>query len=138
MLRNAVGCQIFPEQKHYEGVRFNVIRITRGWMGVNFPGKKRYITVEWLVMRCTHGLTDDMCNDLGTDLAKKRRKIQAQGAANVRMMVSAAASLSSRMGTQSRMRTQETWKRNLAGALCCSNRNMKGNVILWRHLYINI
>ena len=30
------------------------------------------------------------------------------------------------MGTHSRMRTQETWNRNLAGALCCKGkRNME-------------
>ena len=33
--------------KRYEGVRFNVISITRGWVGVQFPGKKRYVTLEW-------------------------------------------------------------------------------------------
>ena len=31
----------------YEGVRFNVISITWGWVGVQFPGKKRYETLEW-------------------------------------------------------------------------------------------
>ena len=30
----------FPEQKHYEDVRFNVISITRGWVGIKFPEKK--------------------------------------------------------------------------------------------------
>ena len=34
----------FPGKKRYEGVRFNV---TRGWVGVKFPGKKRYVTLEW-------------------------------------------------------------------------------------------
>ena len=37
----------FPENKRYEGVRFNVISVTRGWVGVQFPGKKRYVTLEW-------------------------------------------------------------------------------------------
>ena len=36
----------FPEKKRYEGVRFNVISVTRGWMGVKFPGRKRYVTLE--------------------------------------------------------------------------------------------
>ena len=29
----------FPENKHYEGVRFNVISVTKEWVGVKFPGK---------------------------------------------------------------------------------------------------
>ena len=33
------GCQIF-RKKRYEGVRFNVISITMGWVGVQFSGKK--------------------------------------------------------------------------------------------------
>ena len=35
------------EKKRYEGVRFNVISVTRGWVWVQFPGKKRYLTLEW-------------------------------------------------------------------------------------------
>ena len=27
--------------------KFNGISVTRGWVGVTFPGKKRYITLEW-------------------------------------------------------------------------------------------
>ena len=50
-LRNAIvggglGHQI-SRKNRYEGVWFNVISITRGWMGVKFPGKKRYVTLEW-------------------------------------------------------------------------------------------
>ena len=41
------GCQIFREKKHYEDVRFNVISVTRGWVGVQFPGKTHYVTLEW-------------------------------------------------------------------------------------------
>ena len=41
MLRNAVGggggVSAF---KRYEDVRLNVISVTRGWVGVKFPGKK--------------------------------------------------------------------------------------------------
>ena len=44
MLRNAVR---FPGKKRYEGVRFNVISVTRGWTGVKFPGKKHYVKLEW-------------------------------------------------------------------------------------------
>ena len=49
MLRNAVGVGgfSFPAKKCYEGVWFNIISVTRGWMGVKFPGKKFYITLEW-------------------------------------------------------------------------------------------
>ena len=50
VLCNAVGgggaCQL-SQKKIYEGVWFNVnISITRGWVGVKFPGKKRYVTLE--------------------------------------------------------------------------------------------
>ena len=43
MLRNAdVGGGVtFSGKQRYEGVRFNVISVTRGWVGVQFPGKKR-------------------------------------------------------------------------------------------------
>ena len=52
MLRNAVGGGgvSFPGKKLNEGVRFNVICITRWWVGVKFPGKKRYVTIEWPLM----------------------------------------------------------------------------------------
>ena len=49
MLRNAVegGRGVsFPEKNHYEGVQFNVISVTKGWVGVKFQGKKRYVTLE--------------------------------------------------------------------------------------------
>ena len=36
----------FPE-KHYEGVRFNVISVTKGWVGFKIPGKKRYVLLKW-------------------------------------------------------------------------------------------
>ena len=41
-----MGDVIFSGKKRYEGVRFNVITVTRGWVGVKFPGKKHYITLE--------------------------------------------------------------------------------------------
>ena len=50
MLRNADGGGggvNFSEEKRYKGVRFNVISVTRGWVGVQIPGKKRYVTLEW-------------------------------------------------------------------------------------------
>ena len=37
----------FPVNKCYECVRFNVISVTRGWESVKYPGKKRYVTLEW-------------------------------------------------------------------------------------------
>ena len=43
VLRNAVGVGggvSFHRKKRYEDVRFNVISVTRGWVGVKFPGKK--------------------------------------------------------------------------------------------------
>ena len=48
MLRNADrgGVSIFRKNR-YEGVRFNIISVTRGWVGVRFPEKKRYVTLEW-------------------------------------------------------------------------------------------
>ena len=42
VLRNADGgrgCVQFSGKKRYEGVRFNVISVTRGWVGVQFSGK---------------------------------------------------------------------------------------------------
>ena len=50
VLRNAVwgiGGVNFPRKKSYEGVWFNVISVTRGWVGVKFPGEKRYVALEW-------------------------------------------------------------------------------------------
>ena len=49
VLRNAVGGGgvRFPRKNHYEGVRFNVISVTRGWVGVKSPEKMRYVTIEW-------------------------------------------------------------------------------------------
>ena len=49
VLRNAVGGGggvKFSRKKRYEGVKFNVISVTRGWVGVQFPEKKRYLTLE--------------------------------------------------------------------------------------------
>ena len=42
-----LGCVSFPEKKRYEGAQFNVISVMRGWVGVKFPGKKHYVTLEW-------------------------------------------------------------------------------------------
>ena len=42
VLRNADeggGCQIFRGEKRYEGVMFNVVNVTRGWVGVQFAEK---------------------------------------------------------------------------------------------------
>ena len=40
VMQMGVGGLKFSEEKRYEGVRFNVISVTRGWVGVQFPGKK--------------------------------------------------------------------------------------------------
>ena len=37
----------FSGKKRYEGVKLNVISVTRGWVGVQFAGKKHYVTLEW-------------------------------------------------------------------------------------------
>ena len=49
MLRNAEGGWGYQISRNffYKGVNFNVISITRGWVGVNFQEKKRYVTLEW-------------------------------------------------------------------------------------------
>ena len=49
MLRNADGGGgvKISGKKRYDGVRFNVISVTRGWVRVQFPEKKRYVTLEW-------------------------------------------------------------------------------------------
>ena len=54
LLRNAEREGVrFPEKKRYEDVCFNVISVTRGWVGVTFPEKKRYLTFEWpLIIAC--------------------------------------------------------------------------------------
>ena len=56
MLRNAMGSAgvSFSGKKHYEGVRFNVISVMRGWVGVNFPGKKYCVTLEWPLLFSLH------------------------------------------------------------------------------------
>ena len=41
------GGVTFSGKKRYEGVRYNVISVTRGWVGVQFPGKKSYVTLKW-------------------------------------------------------------------------------------------
>ena len=52
VLRNAVGVGVyFPGKKRYEGVRFNVIYVTRGWVGIHFFGKKHYVTLKCLLKR---------------------------------------------------------------------------------------
>ena len=48
MLRNAngVGGVQFSGEKRYEGVRFYVVSVMRGWVGVQIPGKKHYVTLD--------------------------------------------------------------------------------------------
>ena len=54
VLRNTVGGGMvsdFPEKMGYEHAWFNVISVTRGWVGVKFPEKKHYVTLEWAYVR---------------------------------------------------------------------------------------
>ena len=44
---NAGGGVTFSRKKRYEVVGSNVTSVTRGWVGVKFLGKKRYVTLEW-------------------------------------------------------------------------------------------
>ena len=53
---NAVAGVWFPRKKHFECVRFNVISITRGWVGVKFPRKNHYVTLEWLLFTNIEGV----------------------------------------------------------------------------------
>ena len=46
-----VGDVKFSRKKRYKRVNFNVISVTRGWVGVQFPGKKCYVTLEWPHLR---------------------------------------------------------------------------------------
>ena len=41
-----MACVKFPGKKHYKGVMFNVISVTRGWVAVHLPEKMRYVTLE--------------------------------------------------------------------------------------------
>ena len=54
MLCNAVGGGgggfSFPRKKALRRLQFNVISITRGWVGVKFQGKNCYVTLELPLM----------------------------------------------------------------------------------------
>ena len=52
MLRNADGGGgvRFSLEKRYDAVMFNVISVTKGWVG-KFPGKYRYVTLEWPLIK---------------------------------------------------------------------------------------
>ena len=52
-----------PEKQRYEDLRFNVIRVTRGWVGVEFLENKRYVTLEW-PLRGRFMLPDYYCSVL--------------------------------------------------------------------------
>ena len=50
MLRNAVGggrVSDFPEKSVTKICGSTLFSVTRGWVGVEFPGKKHYVTLEW-------------------------------------------------------------------------------------------
>ena len=50
----------FSEKKRYEGVRLNIIIVTRGWVGVEFPGKKHYVTLQRPLR--SHARTHTVCH----------------------------------------------------------------------------
>ena len=50
MLGKAVGGR--RVKNRYEGVRFNVVSVMRGWVGVKFSGKTHYVTLEWPLIGC--------------------------------------------------------------------------------------
>ena len=67
MLRNADGGGggvKFSRKKRYEGVRSNVISVTRGWVGVKFPGKKHYVILEWPLRRAAAPSDPKPCIDV--------------------------------------------------------------------------
>ena len=50
MLRNAVGGRwgsAFLEKSVTEVYGSTLLALRGGWVGVKFPGKKRYVTLEW-------------------------------------------------------------------------------------------
>ena len=50
VLRNADGgggVSEFPEKSVTKVQGSTLFSVTRGWVGVQFPGKKRYVTLEW-------------------------------------------------------------------------------------------
>ena len=48
------GCQVFREKKRYEGVSFNVIIVTMGWVGANFQEKALRNTWMEYLKKCLH------------------------------------------------------------------------------------
>ena len=71
-MQMGVGGVKFSRKKRYEGVRSNVIGVTRGWVGVQFPGKKRYVTLEWPLTSKYLGTFDK--NSRNRSRKKKQRK----------------------------------------------------------------
>ena len=43
---------------------FNIISVTRWWVGVQFPEKRRYVTLEWPLMRRPLRLDSDERMDI--------------------------------------------------------------------------
>ena len=42
-------------EKCCQGVHVNIISVTRGWVGVQFPEKKRYVALEWRPLSANGG-----------------------------------------------------------------------------------
>ena len=60
MLRNAVGggsVSDFSEKSVTKICGSTLFSVSRGWVGVEFPGKKRYVTLEW-------PLAGECCDDV--------------------------------------------------------------------------
>ena len=56
VLRNAVGggwMSAFLKKSVTEVYGSMLLALRGGWVGVKFPGKKRYVTLEWPQMRLT-------------------------------------------------------------------------------------
>ena len=71
----------FSGKMRYEGVRFNVIIVTRRWVGVQFPEKKHYITLEWphtALHRTYLYLFTFQCSSLEDELRKDRNASSGQ------------------------------------------------------------
>ena len=51
---------------------FPIKRVTRGWVGVKFPRKKHYVTLEWPLKVISHNMVPRI---LGQRLQSERRSL---------------------------------------------------------------
>ena len=80
-------------EKCYKGVRFNVISFTRGWVGVQFLGKKHYVTLEWPpTSLLLYGICQNVVTSLNgyakfhMDLGQIKRRPKSQAITSVQPM----------------------------------------------------